>query len=263
MPLGEMARHELPSLREEEGRRPDVDDEGERPTGWSGTLRRSRTQPRGGRCRAPCSYRAPSRSAGGRGRRGSRSRTARCARRARRHTRRRRRARRHRMHSERSALLRGMRPSPRRSRAGRHLPRGRRRSSTTHTRPTPTRARRGRVAPRTSPCQVGSAAISAVHWVSASTKTRSKKSSSVVTRSPSRRTAFTRDGRDERLHASDPRTRESPPATCPICSRGCGRDSGRLGVVAYPFVESPNKTRATRASDRGRRDAHDGDRGAR
>ncbi len=39
------------------------------------------------------------------------------------------------------------------------------------------------------PRQVGLAAMSAVHWVMASTKTRSKNSSSGVTRSPSRRTA--------------------------------------------------------------------------
>ena len=36
------------------------------------------------------------------------------------------------------------------------------------------------------PSQVGLSTISVVHWVSASTKTRSKKSSSGVTRSPSR-----------------------------------------------------------------------------
>ncbi len=40
--------------------------------------------------------------------------------------------------------------------------------------------------PLASPSQVGSAAISAVHWVSARTKTRSKKSSSGVTLASSR-----------------------------------------------------------------------------
>src|ERR671915_1141185 len=43
-----------------------------------------------------------------------------------------------------------------------------------------------------SPSQVGTSAISAVHWVSASTKTRSKKSSSGLTRSSERNTAVTR-----------------------------------------------------------------------
>src|SRR3712207_8865095 len=40
--------------------------------------------------------------------------------------------------------------------------------------------------PRASPAQVGEAAISAVHWVIASTNTRSKNSSRGVTRSSSR-----------------------------------------------------------------------------
>jgi hypothetical protein len=43
-----------------------------------------------------------------------------------------------------------------------------------------------------SPSQVGTAAISAVHWVSASTKTRSKNSSSGVTLSSSRSTGLSR-----------------------------------------------------------------------
>ena len=42
--------------------------------------------------------------------------------------------------------------------------------------------------PRARPSHVGSAAISAVHWVSTSTNTRSKKSSSGVTRSSERMT---------------------------------------------------------------------------
>src|SRR5918998_3088557 len=45
------------------------------------------------------------------------------------------------------------------------------------------------------PSQVGTAAISAVHWVRARTKTRSKNSSSGVTRSSERSTAFIRGGR--------------------------------------------------------------------
>ena len=44
------------------------------------------------------------------------------------------------------------------------------------------------------PAQLGRSTITAVHWVSASTKTRSKNSSSGVTCSPSRRTARIRDG---------------------------------------------------------------------
>src|SRR4029450_3233613 len=47
--------------------------------------------------------------------------------------------------------------------------------------------------PRASPCHVGVAAIKAVHCVIARTKTRSKKSSSGVTRSPWRRTALKRE----------------------------------------------------------------------
>ena len=46
--------------------------------------------------------------------------------------------------------------------------------------------------PCPSPSQVGLSTISAVHWVSARTKTRSKKSSSGITRSPSRITALSR-----------------------------------------------------------------------
>ncbi len=45
---------------------------------------------------------------------------------------------------------------------------------------------------RAKPVQVGVAAIIAVHWVTASTKMRSKKSSSGVTCSPVRRTAVSR-----------------------------------------------------------------------
>src|SRR3954464_652412 len=45
------------------------------------------------------------------------------------------------------------------------------------------------------PAQVGSCAISAVHWVMARTKTRSKNSSSGATRSPSRSTAANRGAR--------------------------------------------------------------------
>src|SRR6187397_2998030 len=52
--------------------------------------------------------------------------------------------------------------------------------------------------PWASPLQVGWCAISEVHWVIARTKTRSKKSSSGVTRSPSRSTALRRE---ERLSA--------------------------------------------------------------
>ena len=46
--------------------------------------------------------------------------------------------------------------------------------------------------PSASPDQVGLSAISAVHWVSARTKTRSKKSSRGSTRSPSRIAALNR-----------------------------------------------------------------------
>src|SRR5829696_9439049 len=54
--------------------------------------------------------------------------------------------------------------------------------------------------PFASPVQVGSSAIRAVHWVSASTKTRSKNSSSGLTR-PSSRSTVVRCGRRMRAVA--------------------------------------------------------------
>src|SRR6185295_3424035 len=70
------------------------------------------------------------------------------------------------------------------------------------------------------PDQVGWWAISAVHWVIASTKTRSKKSSSGVTRSPSRRVAPSREPPVASLAA-----------IAAILSSGGGRP-GVFGVVA-------------------------------
>ena len=94
----------------------------------------------------------------------------------------------------RRARRRATRPSRRRRRAAQRPPRDRPRWSATRSRPTTTRARRARQAlGEPVPRRLG--AISAVHWVIASTKTRSKKSSSGVTRSSWRRTAEKR--RDE------------------------------------------------------------------
>ena len=92
----------------------------------------------------------------------------------------------------RRARRRATPPSRRTSRAAPRPLRDRPRSSATRSRPTPTTARRARAAPSPTPAHVGSSAISAVHWVSASTKTRSKNSSSGVTRSSWRSTAVNR-----------------------------------------------------------------------
>src|SRR4029079_16380282 len=88
------------------------------------------------------------------------------------------------------------------------------------------------------PSHVGVAAISTVHWVSASTKTRSKNSSRAVTRSSSRRTAVRRWLRPVSCTASILACRRRGG----LCSPGCGDPGG--GCMAYPFVESPNRTRA-------------------
>ena len=87
--------------------------------------------------------------------------------------------------------------------------------------------------PLASPAQVGSSAISAVHCVIARTKTRSKKSSSGVTRSVSRNTAEIRGARGEPdthpvslLEGSDSaEPTEVVPASRarPVALRGCSR----------------------------------------
>ena len=74
------------------------------------------------------------------------------------------------------------RPSRRASGAARGPPRRPRSWSARRTPPTPTRAPRGSACPVPSPLQLGSAAIRAVTWVIAKTKTRSKNSSSGATR---------------------------------------------------------------------------------
>ena len=104
----------------------------------------------------------------------------------------------------RTAPPRAAPPSPRTSPGGPRPPRGRRRSSATRSRPTPTTARRATSRPFASPAHVGSCAISAVHCVSASTNTRSKNSSSGVTRSSSRRTAVRCGRRMRRRGAHGP-----------------------------------------------------------
>src|SRR3954454_13729257 len=74
------------------------------------------------------------------------------------------------------------------------------------------------------PAQVGSCAISAVHWVMARTKTRSKNSSSGATRSPSRSTAANRGARAW-LAVVMP---EVCPARDRACATGRGAPSARL-----------------------------------
>src|SRR3954454_19346380 len=106
--------------------------------------------------------------------------------------------------------------------------------------------------PRTSmplarPLQVGSAAISAVHCVSASTNTRSKNSSSGVTRDSSRRTAVSPWERIGALAATprifsgrrpavlEPRDHRLRRAPVELGSRGEGE---QLGVVVLELVEA-------------------------
>ena len=89
----------------------------------------------------------------------------------------------------RTARRRAAPPSQRTSRAGPRPPRDRRRSSARRSRPSAHHRTPSTSRPLPSPSHVGSSAISAVHCVRARTKTRSKNSSSGVTRSPSRRTA--------------------------------------------------------------------------
>ncbi len=89
-------------------------------------------------------------------------------------------------------------PSRRTSPGARPPPRGRRRWSATRSRPTTTTASPSTSRPLSRPSQVGVRSISVVHCVSASTNTRSKNSSSGVTRSPSRITVLTRGARLER-----------------------------------------------------------------
>ena len=93
---------------------------------------------------------------------------------------------------ERRARRRGAPPSRRRSPGGRRPPRDRRRWSATRSRSTTTTARASTSRPLAIPSQVGSSAMSCVHWVIARTKTRSKNSSSGVTDSPWRRVALIR-----------------------------------------------------------------------
>src|SRR3954468_14527587 len=68
------------------------------------------------------------------------------------------------------------------------------------------------------PAQVGSCAISAVHWVMARTKTRSKNSSSGATRSPSRSTAANRGARAWLAVVM--------PEVCPARDRACATGRG-------------------------------------
>ena len=118
-----------------------------------------------------------------------------CADRTRRRRRRRTAARRRRTPPARTAPRPASPPSPRTARAAPCPPRGRRRWSARRSRPTTTTARPSTSRPLARPAHVGSCAISAVHWVIASTNTRSKNSSSGVTRSTSPRRTAVRYGR--------------------------------------------------------------------
>ena len=148
----------------------------------------------------------------------------------------------------------GTRPSRRRSRSAPRPPRDRRRSSATRSPPTTTTARPARAAPCARPVQVGSCAISAVHCVSASTKTRSKKSSSGITRSPSRIAAVSR-GRE--FAWPSPSGSIILAASTEILSamseHSTGRSGRALGRRRDADAEPPGE--AQRAVDRAARDA--------
>ena len=140
----------------------------------------------------------------------------------------------------------------RRSRAGRCPPRGRRRSSARRSRPTPTTGRRARAGPCARPSHVGSWAISAVHCVIARTKTRSKNSSSGVTRSSSpRRTAVRRgDGAATASLTARGSRRPRCPRRAPRRARRGSRRRGRR--AAAPRRPRPRRRR-WRGTRRGRR----------
>src|SRR3954471_19208324 len=101
--------------------------------------------------------------------------------------------------------------------------------------------------PLASPAHVGSAAISAVHCVSARTKTRSKNSSSGVTRDSSRRTAVSPC---ERIGAVAATTRIFSGRRAPLLEprgHGVGRvpvelgargEAQQLGLVVLVLVEA-------------------------
>src|SRR4051812_26173698 len=78
------------------------------------------------------------------------------------------------------------------------------------------------------PAQVGSCAISAVHWVMARTKTRSKNSSSGATRSPSRSTAANRGARAWLAVVMPEVCPAASSARDRACATGRGAPSARL-----------------------------------
>ena len=101
-------------------------------------------------------------------------------------------------------------------------------------------------------------AMSAVHCVRASTKTRSKKSSSGVTRSSSRCSARTSRERDEASTSLILACRVSCSSSSAALRAARRRRSRAVSVRREPERDAPGEPAARR-----RRDAHDGDRRAR
>ena len=135
-------------------------------------------------------------------------------------------------------------PSRRRSRAAPLPPPARPRWSATRSRSMPTTSAPRINRPWKTPSHVGCAAISAVHCVRASTNTRSKNSSSGVTRSSSRSTAVTRRERSGVVPSSGLAQLQ----IAQLCPAGIGPSACRCSSGSASFRFTPQTEHRPRQS---------------